>query len=378
MTIRIVFVLNSVYVPSSDAASYDQLGLALKEGRGYVDAGGAPHSFYPPLYPVFLSTVYSLFGHSYPAARVIQSVLGAIACVLIYMIGKGVYSRTVGVWAALISAVYAPFIKAGGLLLTESFFTFILLLIVLYLIRVRERGYGPVDCSILGFLMGVSLLTKTMMLFFPLFAIPLFLRKGRFSGSLKMCLFVLLAFAVSAAPWVIRNHAVYHRFIPASASAGGIGLYSSYCPERGVFGLLASQDDPVVVEANRISDPVLRSDFYIKKTFEFIRRNPGKVFFLELRKVLYFWAPFDWEIVGGRWFNFIYIAALPFFALGFILALKGFWANYPVLIPIIYFQAISLVFYGSPRFRLPVEPYIFILSIFGIVELLKRIKRKPV
>jgi hypothetical protein len=149
---------------------------------------------------------------------------------------------------------------------------------------------------------------------------------------------------------------------------GGFAFYSSYCPANGIFGMNAASDDPVVIESNKISSPVMRSNFLAKKTLGFIVNNPQKVLILEFKKILYFWAPFDWEIVGGRWFNFVYVIILPFFALGFILALRHFRKNYPVLLPIIYFQIMTLIFYGSPRFRLPIEPYLFILAITGISE----------
>jgi len=96
---------------------------------------------------------------------------------------------------------------------------------------------------------------------------------------------------------------------------------------------------------------------------------------LEFKKILYLWAPFDWEIIGNRWFNLIYVAILPFFGLGLILALKDFWKNYSILLPLIYFQIMALVFYGSPRFRLPIDPYIFIVAIVGILGLWNSMKK---
>jgi hypothetical protein len=152
------------------------------------------------------------------------------------------------------------------------------------------------------------------------------------------------------------------------STQGGLTLYSSYVPPDGIFGKFANPDDPVLVEAGKITSPVLYSDFLVKKTLAFIISNPGKVLSLEFKKLLYFWAPFDWEIVGGRWFNFVYAALLPFFALGLFFSLKELKKFYIILAPILYLQIMTLIFYGSPRFRLPIEPYIFILAGIGIVE----------
>ena len=72
-------------------------------------------------------------------------------------------------------------------------------------------------------------------------------------------------------------------------------------------------------------------------------------------------------IVGGRWFNLIYTVMLPFSALGFLSIRRRFKEFYPIILPIIYFQIMTLIFYGSPRFRLPIEPYLFILSVIGMI-----------
>lgn len=371
---RLVFALQSNNIPSSDAYVYDTLGVSLAEGRGYIDNNGSAHSFYPPAYPVFLSLIYKIFGHSYIYVRIIQSMLGAFSCVLIYLIGKRIYSAFSGVLAGFISAMYLPFIKSAGLLLTESVFTFILLAATFYLVKIQREKDRFRSYAVCGLLLGISALTKTMMLFFPLFIVPVFFKKDGYLPVFKKHFLILLFFGFSLLPWVIRNYHIYHKVMPTTTAAG-LGLYSSYRPANGVFGTLASPDDPVMIEAAQFSSPVLRSDFLIKKTKDFIIANPGKVFMLEFKKILYLWLPFDWEIVGGRWFNLIYAVMLPFFALGLFFSLKKFMDFYPILLPIIYFQIMTLIFYGSPRFRLPIEPYIFILAIIGIIEFRKSIWR---
>ena len=371
--IRLAFVIPSKDVLSGDAVGYDKFGLSLSKGEGYINTDGTPCVYFPPFYPFFLSVIYKLFGHSYLAVRVIQSIIGALTCVFIYLIAKKICTIKIGLFSALISIVYPPFIKSAELLITESFIIFILVLIVFYLLEIQE-GAGLKKCAILGLLLGISLLTKPMMLLFPFFIIPVFIysNRMRLSKMLVKYSIVLLFFGLAILPWVIRNYVVQHKFLLVSTH-GGITLYSSYCPPNGIFGMNATIDDPVVMEASKISSPTLASDFLIKKTISFILSNPGKVFRLEFKKILYLWAPFDWEIVGGRWFNFIYVMALPFFAVGFLFAVRRLRIFYPILVPIIYFQIMTLIFYGSPRFRLLMEPYLFILAIVGAMVTAKYI-----
>ena len=376
LIIRLIFALPSTNIPSSDAGWYDRLGLSISNGRGFSNDDGTPHSFCPPFYSFFLAGIYKLFGHSYLMVRAIQSLLGAITCILIYLVANKVCNSSVGLWSAFISAVYPPFIKSAELLLTELFFTFLLLLIILYLLEVRKE-IDFKKCAILGSLLGISLLTRPVMLLFPIFMVPMFiyLKKISFSKMLQKYLIVLLFFGLTVSPWVIRNYRIYHKFVPVSTH-GGITLYSSYCPPGGIFGRVATIDDPVVAESKQIASPVLASNFLTKKTIYFILRNPAKVLRLEFKKMLYFWAPFDWEIIGGRGFNFIYVAALPFFAIGLLFAIRRFKFFYPILLPIGYIQIMSLIFYGSPRFRLPIEPYLFILAVIGVMVAGRYVSRK--
>ena len=364
--VRLFPALHGGGLPHSDAQIHDKLALTILEGKGFVNDDGSPHSYAPPFYPFFLSLIYRLFGHSYTAVRIVQSIIGSFSCVLIFLIGKKVYSITAGILSALIFVFYLPFVKSSELLLTESLSIFLLLLIVFYLLRIQESMRNK-DCVILGMLLGLALLTKPAVIFLPFFIIPVFIYlRGRRSLQLLKYLLVLLFFSMTVLPWVVRNYIIFHTFIPVS-SHGGITFYSSYRPPNGIFGLNATSDDPVIAEANKISSSVLRSEFLINHTLEFILNNPKKVMLLTFKKILYLWAPFDWELVGGRWFNLIYTVMLPFSALGFLSIRRRFKEFYPIILPIIYFQIMTLIFYGSPRFRLPIEPYLFILSVIGMI-----------
>src|SRR5260370_11958368 len=60
-----------------DGKDYDALGLSLAQGTGYTTYD-TPNTFRPPGHPFFLAALYTVFGHSYAAVKVIQSVLCAL------------------------------------------------------------------------------------------------------------------------------------------------------------------------------------------------------------------------------------------------------------------------------------------------------------
>lgn len=371
LIIRLILTVKSANIPSSDAAGYDMLGLSLAQGKGFTDIFGNPYSFYPPGYPFFLSIIYRLFGHSYLAVRAAQSIVGSLNCVLIWLIAKALGSKKAGIIAAIAAIVYFPFIKSTELLLTELFFTFLLLLLTFLFVKVKPPKILTFKNTVIaGFLLGAAVLTRATMIFYVLFVLPVFFfsMPGQSANIFKKYLVLCVVFVLTVLPWTIRNYVVYHKIVPV-ATQGGITLYSSYCPPGGIFGRLAGEEDPVIAEAGRISSQAEQSDFLVKKTIDFIKKNPAKACVLELKKILYFWAPFDWEIVGGKWFNIIYLLSAPFFIYGFVIACREFKKFYPILSPIIYFQIMTLIFYGSPRFRLPIEPFLFILSAVGLLKL---------
>ena len=82
-----------------DARFYDRLAVGLVDGQSVASSG------YPLLilgYVRLLAVIYRLFGHSYLAVCLIQSLIGAAAVIGIWSIGKPVF----GAAASLITAVF--------------------------------------------------------------------------------------------------------------------------------------------------------------------------------------------------------------------------------------------------------------------------------
>src|SRR5262249_37784501 len=59
------------------------------------------------------------------AARVIQGVVGTATVGLVYLVGSLAFGRRAGLTSALLTAIYLPMVYYAGLLLTETWFTFL-------------------------------------------------------------------------------------------------------------------------------------------------------------------------------------------------------------------------------------------------------------
>ena len=78
-----------------DAAGYDDWARQIASGQWL----GRDVFYQAPLYPYFLATLYKIVGHSLLGVRIVQSALGAGACVLLAMAGREFFSPRVGVVA---------------------------------------------------------------------------------------------------------------------------------------------------------------------------------------------------------------------------------------------------------------------------------------
>ena len=93
--------------PLIDSMTYDRLARALVNTWQWPEKGAF---FQPPAYPYFLAILYRILGESYFWAKVAQSFLGAVNCLLVSQIGSKIACQKTGLIAGMICAFYGPLI----------------------------------------------------------------------------------------------------------------------------------------------------------------------------------------------------------------------------------------------------------------------------
>lgn len=175
----------------------------------------APTASRPPLYPALIALLW--WGENAPvfAVLLIQVMLGAVTVGLVYFMAQDVFSRTTALIAAA-AMIVAPMTCLFTVVpLTETLFTFLVML-GLFLWG-RERVVGT------GIILGLAILTRpTLMPFFICLLLLLLLPTWRryWRSHLLIC---ILAIAVSGI-WTVRNAIVFHRFVPVVSSGWGTNL----------------------------------------------------------------------------------------------------------------------------------------------------------
>src|SRR5678810_539917 len=105
-----------------DQISYDSLARRVVGGYGFTFAethwpitrAGEPTAHWSYLYTLYLVAIYSMFGLQPIIARMVQAVIvGVLHTYIVYRIGEKLFSRTIGLIAAGVTAVYIYFFYYG-------------------------------------------------------------------------------------------------------------------------------------------------------------------------------------------------------------------------------------------------------------------------
>lgn len=361
-------------LPKSDAIEYDEMAVNLASGNGlslFINGSITPVAYRTPVYPIFLAGIYSIFGHSYLAVKIIQAVIGALFCIVIFLIANIIYDdATIGLIASLCVALYKPFISGfsycGGpkSLLSEYLHMFMVglaVLTTLYFIKNRGIRIGILS----GIFMGLAILTRPEFVIFPsvLAIYLLYISRLSVKTFIKKYFIIYLFIILTMSPWVIRNYIVYKDFIPLTTLGGGqFWLGNNSLANGGSFGNLVLSED-------RSSNQEDKKWF--KVGIRELRNNPRRIPKLFIKKILVLWAPFE---NGFKIFNPFYAFVLFFGSIGILFFRKKVILEKVLLIILLSATIAAIIIFGHPRYRYPYEPYLIIFTALAISGIIKKMK----
>lgn len=358
----------------------------LTSVREYDPALGVPTSFRAPLYPAFLAIVYFLNGIDFSrffAARLAQAILlGAPLAPLTYLVAQRLFLLSSflnderGKKKEIASRIAAWIVAAYPLLLvyplglgTENPFFVLLLASFLFLLSCIDNP-ANVNFLLAGLFLGLTALTRSVILPFAGLAIlwTWFILKQR-----RGAILIVIAFALTIAPWVIRN-SLLHQKLTGIETSMGYNLYLGYHPQgNGSFFFGPSLD------LLPILDDAERDKIGTQKAVAFIKAQPerfiplalnrlGFFFGLEKRVLMYFYGN---NIIGfiplPLLLTISAILLLPFVFISTSAALGLSLLRWNLQTCLL---ALLLIFYTLPhvfilsedRFHLALVPYIAILA----------------
>lgn len=286
-----------------DARAYYDWSDAIVAGNWVGD-----RVFYQaPLYPYCLALIKLVVGSDLSTIRIVQAILGSVTCALLYLAGRLLWSRAVGLAAGVMLALYPPaiffdaIIQKAGL---GSFFTALLLVVLASQLR-RSAIWKAV---ILGVVLGLLMLTREeALLLAPVLATWLWLRGGRHANhgeksnpipgrTALLCAFLAGLFALLA-PVAARNYHVGGEYVLTTTQAGpnffignnsnATGVYAPLRPGRSDTRLeridaveIAEQASGRKLSASEVSR------YWLDRALVDIRKSPGAWLALVGRKLM--------------------------------------------------------------------------------------------
>lgn len=217
----------------SDAKSYHLLATHLLSQNEFVNESGAPESLRTPLYPLFLSLSYFLFGQNPVIPIIFQIILDCISCVLLFHIIKKYTTANIAFISSLFYALDPYLIFFSVTLLSETLFIFILITATLFLtgsMQSHSQKYFYIYITLAGCFFGLATLVRPISLYLVI-VIPLFLllvKRKSFKPVLIGAAVFITAFCLSVLPWGIRNINTFGTLsLSTSGSFNLLALYVS-------------------------------------------------------------------------------------------------------------------------------------------------------
>jgi len=231
--LRLYYVFNVNHPPlKNDAYNYDVMVRNFLDNGylGYTDSYSlhrpalVPNATVTPGYPLFLSAVYYFFGYKdgspLEVVRAVQAIFGALTCLLMYLLGKRIKNRAVGIVSAIFYAIYPSFVWAPTLILTETLYNFLFLLYLNIQFILLENINSKKIAVLCGLVFATAVMVRPAAL--PLIVVPFIYKciTDRKINVLKPLLFISAGMLILMIPWWIRNIISVNKFVLLATQTG--------------------------------------------------------------------------------------------------------------------------------------------------------------
>jgi len=395
-----------------DAASYVQYALNLVNygtfSKDRTSVSPRPDAYWPPGYPAYISVAMQLekhFGLNFYATTLYsQAVIGALIAVITLLIGRLFLNHYAATLAAILVAFSPHLISLGNYLLTETLFSFVLLLsIYAYLVAYRLQLGWLFLLS--GLLFGLAYLVNPVVFLAPVLfaAVSVYLYKRHQQKDLLTAVRLvgpcLLGLFLLVGAWTARN--VMN--VAENAPDGSTRLFTNL-----VIGM--HHDYHAIWRANprdpnnpaTIDEQVLKGSY--PKLADLLLQRVGqsplhyaKWYLIE--KPIMLW---DWNILTGQGDIYVYPveyslydASRPALLSYAIMRAAHYWlfgfavfglffvcrqaqktdpaATVPLFlyIALVYISSVYVVAQAEPRYSVPLRPEMYLCAVYCLSEIVR-------
>lgn len=391
---------------TADQISYHNLALRLLGGYGFTfgeawwpaTAAGAPTAHWSYLYTFFVASVYWLVGPHPLAARLIQAVLvGLLQPYLAYWLGRRVFSVTVGLFAAALTAIYPYFVYYAATLMTEPFYITAILAGLSFAILLREAlqsGAGWMNRQTLlyslalGLALSVTILLRQLfLLFIPVIFFWIWMANGwRITWRLFFSTVISGGLVIlTILPFTFYNYQRFERIVLLNTNAG-FAFYWANHPIHGTRFIsilpaeMGTYYDLIPKDLRRLDEAAL-DQALLGEGLKFVQQDPGRYLLLSASRIpafFMFWPSRDSDLISNVARAGGFGLLLPFILYGLV---RSFIPKSPVqrfslsstsnllLLFILFYTAIHLLSWALVRYRLPVDAVFMIYAGLALLDL---------
>lgn len=384
--IALALALRLVVIPvlgpnNEDLYEYGQIAGNIVQGHGFsFDFEGRfplqPTAYSPALYCYTLVPWFTLFGIHLTGPRVMHAALLAGVCWFLYMMGERLHSRSVGLIAAAIWAIYPELIFLSVRIVPENamFLPMVWLLFRSQQLPEVRAGRSAFGC---GVLLGISCWVNPSLQLLGL-VVPISWRitgrlRGR-EGLRRLALFIVGAVLILT-PWTIRNYVNLGAFVPLRTAFAYNMWRGNHVGATGTVRTLdgGSADEAITddykayVEAHMVPDEIQRDRFFAGEVKRFILEHPGEYLHLTLTRLFYFWwRDMTHPLTSNPLYIVPWVLIVIFATIG-VIRIRRDWRRWSVWgLQIVGFTLLFSLTIVLPRYRMPIYPAMFLLAAVGL------------
>jgi hypothetical protein len=396
LCLRVAFGLNIVSktglafpTASDDGRTYDMMSERLSIDALYLRNPEFTPSGFEPGYSFFLGLIYKIFGRSFYMATIIQSIIGSIVPVLVYLLANVIIDRRVALVGALWASLDQGLIMMSCVLGQESLYI-PLLMFAIYIITTYVASSDSRMDIIRSFAAGIALgfaavVRSVIVYFIPVIVSFIFFLKNdkAFWARTRNAMLILVFACGSIAPLTYLNYLNsgkyylltqpkpitqwesdegYGYYFPGNAALARMGVN----PFKDMRGSIKSIAREPVKFVSILSDLLPRRTvaFFFAYNFGFF----DPVYLINAAKLANRFAS-----------NLEFYIALAVLY-GFVLIVRNaHWRRkaWPMILVILYYAFVHVVIcrMGNIRYRAPIHPYLIIFGALGIITVSDYIRK---
>jgi 4-amino-4-deoxy-L-arabinose transferase-like glycosyltransferase len=218
LIISILFISKHPFI-GGDSVSYIDVAKNVAAGRGFVFNWATfdskelirPLSEWMPLYPFFIAIFIKAGLDSTFAARLIPLLFLYLIPFSTYFLTRYFYDKRTALVTTIFISLSLPLSIQGSYALTETMFTFFVIMFMLFLSKITEHNPHYYNLIIAGLFGGLAYLTRANGIFLVIvaFIYILFLNPDIYTNKLKKISLFIIGFFASSGIWLARNYAVF-------------------------------------------------------------------------------------------------------------------------------------------------------------------------